>query len=69
MRIHGRILRPSDLSERRLLLGCLGVPFVRVPRSQNPYVLARRIRQAARLAAGVLGTRPTVALTPESRAA
>ena len=43
MRINGRVLRPSTLAERRLLLGHLGVSFIRIPRSQNPYAVARRI--------------------------
>ena len=34
----------------------------------NPFIVARRIRQAARVGAGV-GRRPAVALTPASRAA
>lgn len=48
MRINGRILRPSNLSERRLLLS-VGAQHVRVPRSMNPYAVAR---QLARLAKG-----------------
>lgn len=50
MRINGRILRPSDLSERRVLLS-LGVdPLLglRVPRSANPYHVARCVRRIAR---------------------
>lgn len=45
MRICGRVLRPSTLAERRLLLGHLGTSFIRVPRSQNPYAVARRVRR------------------------
>jgi hypothetical protein len=45
MRINGRVLRPSTLAERRLLLGHLGVSFIRIPRSQNPYAVARRIER------------------------
>jgi hypothetical protein len=45
MRICGRLLRPSTLAERRLLLTCFGTSAVRVPRSQNPYAIARRIRR------------------------
>ena len=40
MRITGRILRPSTLAERRLLLS-IGQPIVRVPRGVNPYLVAR----------------------------
>lgn len=54
MRIHGRILRPATLAERRFLLGCLGVPFIRVARSQNPFIVARRLRQAVRTATEAL---------------
>ena len=47
MRINGRILRASDLRERRVLLalGCDPIVGLRVPRSQNPYAIARRIRR------------------------
>lgn len=45
MRICGRVLRPSNLAERRLLLGHFGVHTIRVPRSQNPFAIARRIRR------------------------
>jgi hypothetical protein len=55
MRIHGRILRPSNLAERRILLG-LGVSFLRVPRSENPYQVARRLRRLA------LGATPDLVL-------
>ncbi len=47
MRINGRTLRPSTLAERRFLLS-LGIAFLHVPRSQNPYSVARRIRRAAK---------------------
>lgn len=49
MRINGRTLRPSDLAERRVLLA-LGVNPVlglKVPRTENPYMIARRIRRIA----------------------
>lgn len=49
MRIQGRVLRPSNLAERRLLLS-LGVDTVaglRVPRDENPFQIARRIRRIA----------------------
>jgi hypothetical protein len=50
MRIQGRTLRASDLRERRVLI-TLGVdPTVglRVPRSENPFAVARTIRRLAR---------------------
>lgn len=47
MRIQGRLLRPSTLAERRLLLGYFGMSCIRVPRSQNPFVWARRLRRVA----------------------
>lgn len=47
MRICGRVLRASDLQERRFLLGQLGVPALRVPRTENPYAVARRLRRLA----------------------
>jgi len=46
MRIHGRCLRPSTLAERRVLK-TLGVDFLRVPRKQNPFAIARSIRKLA----------------------
>ncbi len=50
MRINGRLLRASNLRERRVLFA-LGVdPTVglRVPRSSNPYHAARCVRRLAR---------------------
>jgi hypothetical protein len=47
MRITGRTVRPSTLAERRLLLS-VGVTCVRVPRSENPYAVARRLARLAR---------------------
>jgi hypothetical protein len=50
MRILGRTLRASDLRERRVLIA-LGVdPTVglRVPRSENPFAVARTIKRLAR---------------------
>ncbi len=50
MRILGRTLRASDLRERRVLIA-LGVdPAVglRVPRSENPFAVARTIKRLAR---------------------
>jgi hypothetical protein len=46
MRIQGRILRASDLRERRVLKS-LGVDFLRVPRRANPFAVARHIRRLA----------------------
>lgn len=46
MRISGRALRPSNLAERRLMLS-MGVRTLRIPRHQNPYVVARRLARAA----------------------
>lgn len=49
MRILGRTLRASDLHERRILIA-LGVDpalGLRVPRSQNPFHVARCIRRLA----------------------
>lgn len=47
MRIHGRVLRPSTLAERRVMNN-LGVSSIRVPRKHNPYVVARRLARLAR---------------------
>ncbi len=43
----GRLVRPSNLAERRLLLS-LGIIILRVPRKTNPYLIARRLERAAR---------------------
>ena len=43
MRIQGRLLRPENLAERRVLKS-LGVDYVRVARRLNPYAVARLIR-------------------------
>ena len=45
MRVCGRLLRPSTLAERRLLLGQFGTEGIRVPRSLNPYAVARKVRR------------------------
>lgn len=45
IRINGRTLRPGDLMSRRFFLGTLGVDQIRVPRSQNPFAVARRLRR------------------------
>lgn len=47
MRINGRVLRPSTLAERRLLLTTFGTAIFRVPRSMNPFSVARRMRRLA----------------------
>jgi hypothetical protein len=44
MRIQGRLLRPQNLAERRILKS-LGLDFVRVPRRLNPYAVARLVRR------------------------
>lgn len=47
MRIQGRILRASTLAERRIMFS-LGLPAtLRVPRSENPFSVARRLRRLA----------------------
>jgi len=46
-RITGRTIRPSTLSERRILLS-LGTPALRVARRHNVYVVARKLARAAR---------------------
>jgi hypothetical protein len=43
----GRLIRASNLAERRLLLS-IGIVVLRVPRGTNPYVVARRLERAAR---------------------
>lgn len=45
VRIVGRTLRPGCINTRRLFLGLLGVDVIRVPRNENPFSLARRIRR------------------------
>ena len=45
MRIHGRLLRPSNLAERRLLLGHFGTSALRVPRKYNIFSVARRLER------------------------
>lgn len=45
MRVCGRLLRPSSLQERRLLLGHFGASYIRVPRKQNIFAVARRIER------------------------
>lgn len=48
MRIQGRLLRPENLAERRVLKS-LGMDQIRAPRRVNPFAIARLVR---RLAAG-----------------
>jgi hypothetical protein len=48
MRTHGRMLYPSTLSERRLLLQLGGTPALRIPRGLNPFLIARKLARAAR---------------------
>lgn len=47
MRINGRLLRPSSLAERRVMLSLGLSTTFRCPRSENPYALARRLRRLA----------------------
>ena len=56
MRIQGRTLRPSNLSERRVLK-MLGVDALRVPRRLNPFAVARHVKK---LAAGMGGDLPAL---------
>jgi hypothetical protein len=56
MRITGRILRPSTLAERRLMLS-IGEPAIKVPRGVNPFLVARRLSRAARDSQDVLFAR------------
>lgn len=44
MRIRGRVLLPQDLRERRLLKS-IGLDFIRVPRRQSPFAVARLVRR------------------------
>jgi hypothetical protein len=46
MRVNGRTLRPSTLAERRLFTA-LGTSTIKVPRSFNPFIIARRARRLA----------------------
>ena len=47
MRINGRLLRPSNLAERRVLKQ-FGLDCLRVPRGHNPFAVARVIARMAR---------------------
>lgn len=47
MRINGRLLRPSSLAERRIMLSLGLTTTFRCPRSENPYAFARRLRRLA----------------------
>ena len=44
MRIQGRLLRPENLAERRVLKS-LGIDHIRVPRRLNPFAVARLVRR------------------------
>lgn len=46
MRITGRTLRPSTVTERRLLKS-LGSEALHIPRRENPFRVARKIEQLA----------------------
>ena len=56
MRIQGRVLRASNLAERRVLK-TLGVDFLRIPRRSNPFAVVRCIK---RLASGRGGDMPAL---------
>jgi hypothetical protein len=64
----GRLVRPSNLAERRLLLS-LGIVVLRVPRRTNPYLVARRLERAARCGDDVVLlrslVRPAAGLDPQ----
>lgn len=44
-RITGRLIRPSNLAERRLMFSLGLGSTLRVPRSVNPYAVARRLKR------------------------
>ena len=46
-RIRGRIIRPSSLAERRLMLSLGLSTTLRVPRSENPFSVARKLKRLA----------------------
>ncbi len=46
MRIQGRVLRASNLAERRVLKS-LGLDVLRVPRRLNPFSVARHVKKIA----------------------
>lgn len=46
MRIQGRVLRPSNLAERRVLK-TLGFDYLRVRRGLNPFIVSRHIQKLA----------------------
>jgi hypothetical protein len=46
MRIHGRVLRPSNLAERRVLKS-LGFDMLRVRRGLNPFIVCRHVNKLA----------------------
>jgi hypothetical protein len=54
MRIQGRLLRASNLAERRVLKS-LGLDALRVPRRLNPFMVARHVKK---IAAGTGGDLP-----------
>jgi hypothetical protein len=46
-RIRGRIIRPSSLAERRLMLSLGLGTTLRVSRSENPFSVARKLKRLA----------------------
>ena len=73
MRIQGRLLRASNLAERRVLKS-LGLDALRVPRRLNPFMVARHVRKVAAGTGGHLpelrallkNERPTAPSLPDS---
>ena len=47
MRVNGRTLRYSTLAERRMFKS-VGIDALRVPRSLNPYAVARQLSRLAK---------------------
>ncbi len=54
MRIRGRRLYPSTLSERRVMMSLGGTPLY-APRGVSPYLIARRIARGAKGESGDVG--------------
>ncbi|HTA93418.1 MAG TPA: hypothetical protein VK745_27760 [Polyangiaceae bacterium] len=54
MRIRGRRLYPSTLSERRVMMSLGGTPLY-APRGVSPYLIARRIARGASGESGDVG--------------
>ena len=65
-RICGRLIRPSSLSERRILKS-LGVDFIRVSRRSNPFHIARKLRSVANGTAAFGDLKTMLAKSPPKR--